>query len=129
MDDDTLWTNFYAAVCYYIEQNGAEIDDTKFSLVDRGDKKTQIVTWAYAFPQPSNKTLQEYKVDDVQDSVTRKSQPDQIQAKRLVTVTETNKGRLPKRKITDGDLIYNQTKKRLEIFIDDAWHGIALVPE
>jgi hypothetical protein len=130
MDDDTLWANYYAAVCHYIEQNGGVPDDTQFSLVDPGDKKTQIATWKYDFPQPCNDNLQKFNVVDFQDSVECKTLPCQLEATRLLKVTDSQKERLQKRKfVDDGDVVYNQTTKRLEIFFDDAWHGIALVKE
>jgi hypothetical protein len=129
MDDDTLWANYYGAVCHYIEQNGADPDDTQFSLVDGGDKKIRIATWTYNFQQPSDDTLRDFKLADVQASAIGKAQSDAIQARRLPGMTDTQRDRIAKRKLANGDVIFNRTTKRLEIFIDDSWHGIATVPE
>lgn len=125
MDDNTLWANFYGAVCYYIEQNGADPDDAQFSLMDQGDKKISITTWSYDFKQPTNDILQAYNVADAQASAITKAQSDALQARRFPGMTTTQRDRILKRKLVTGDMIFNRTSKRLEIFIDDSWLGIA----
>lgn len=127
MDNDTLWANFYGAVCYYIEQNSVDVDDTKFSLVDDGHKNITFATWTYDFKQPSNDILQAYNLVDAQGAALRKIQADAFQARRQPGMTTTQRDSIAKRKLATGDMIFNRTSKRLEIFIDDTWLGIATV--
>jgi hypothetical protein len=85
-----------------------------------------IDQWNHSSTQLTKEQLMQYTVDQVNavyDS--EETFPEQLTTQRIPKWTEAEKKRVPKRKLEEGDIIYNKTTKRLEIFRDD-WGPLTL---
>jgi hypothetical protein len=130
-----LQTNFYGA-CLKYATDFAPVSNPdellKANFIPNPDQKSQddpnylyqIVQWNHSSPQPTNDQLMQYTVDQAVFDY----EADTVLPAKMIKIpkwTEAEKKRVPKRKLEEGDIIYNKTTKRLEIFRDD-WGPLTL---
>jgi hypothetical protein len=81
-----------------------------------------ITEWNHESTQPTNTDLMLISISDAQAVLENyTSLPRTMIATRVPRVSETDKKRAVKRKFEDGDMIYNTSNKRVEVFDGTDW--------
>jgi hypothetical protein len=109
-DVDRLW------VGHYIPNPDKKTDADPNS-------RTVITAWNHSSPQPTIEQLMKYTVQEVTNDYDSLMTPlpDELSDAKVSKWVEPQKQRVPKRKLNEGDMIYNKTKRLPEVFTNDDW--------
>lgn len=108
-DQDT-----YFKVVMYLEDNGEDVDDSKFEIKQDSKGVISISKWEYQTAMPDPADLN-YDSADVQDE--KEIQKNNKKCSHVLVVSGKNK----LKRANEGDMIYNTSTDQLQIYAGGSW--------
>ncbi len=139
MDLITLQGNYAAVLSYYMNQNGGlvgEVDqwvewdsfpNPKAGQVNEPNNFLKITSWKHPSPKPTNEQMMRYRIEDVLQTEDDDSKAKIVSYCSFMKCDTKQRDRLPVKRLTNGDCIFNTTSKSLQIFIDSKWKNVQLL--